>query len=179
MRNSILMAMALCLCAAPVRATVLVPADLSELARDARVIARGQVVAVDGQWTEDRRTVETVVTLETETYLKGNLDRILQFKVPGGTLGRFRNVVIGAPRFDVGQRVIVFLGANGPRLPFLLGLSQGVYRVDVAPNGAALVSPPPVLPGTRGALVRGTAARRPAPLADFERSVRTLAEAAR
>jgi hypothetical protein len=179
MRSSILIAMALWLCAAPARATVLIPADLSELARDARVIARGQVVAVDAQWTEDRRTVETIVTLVTETYLKGSLDPVLRFKVPGGTIGRVRNVVLGSPRFDVGQRVIVFLGASGPRLPYLLGLSQGVYRVAIATSGAALVTPPPVMPGTRGALVRGTAARQPAPLADFERSVRTLASAAR
>ncbi len=179
MRTRILMTLALCAWSAAAHATVLVPADLSELARDARVIARGAVVSVDAQWTEDRRTIETIVTLETETYLKGSLDHVLQFKVPGGTLGRLRNVVIGAPRFEVGQRVIVFLGANGPRLPFLLGLSQGVYRVDVGPTGAAMVSPPPVMPGTVGPIVRGAASRQRAPLADFERSVRTLAGAAR
>lgn len=179
MRNSILIALALCVHAVSAGATVLVPADLSELARDARVIARGQVVSVDTQWTEDRRTIETIVTLEAESYLKGDLDHVLQFKVPGGTLGRMRNVVIGAPRFEVGQRVIVFLGTAGPRLPHLLGLSQGVYRVDVDRAGAALVTPPPIMPGTRGPIVRGAAARRPAPLADFERSVRVLAGAAR
>jgi hypothetical protein len=75
--------------------------------------------------------------------------------------------------------VIVFLGASGPRLPHLLGLSQGVYRVGVSAGGAALVSPPPVMPGTTGPIVRGTAARRPAPLADFERTVRSLAGAGR
>ena len=68
------------------RATVLVPTDLAELARDAQVIARGQVVAVDAQWTDDRRTIETVVTLEAESYLKGERGRTLQFKVPGGTM---------------------------------------------------------------------------------------------
>ena len=36
-------------------ATVLVPADLGELAADAHVIARGRVVAVEGQVTDDRR----------------------------------------------------------------------------------------------------------------------------
>src|SRR5262245_60719845 len=45
-------------------ATVIVPADLGELSHDARAIARGRVVAVDGRWTDDRRTIETIVTLE-------------------------------------------------------------------------------------------------------------------
>jgi hypothetical protein len=178
MRNCILIALAVCLSAAPIHATVLVPASLSELARDARVIARGQVVRVDGRWTEDRRTIETIVTLEAEAYMKGQLGETLQFRVPGGTLGRYRNLVMGAPQFAVGQRVIVFLGVNGPRVPYLVGLNQGVYRVDATTRGA-LVLPPPVMPGVVGPVVRGTAALAPAPLEKFEREVRALAESAR
>src|SRR5205809_366492 len=37
------------------RATVLVPGDLGELAREARAIARGRIVAVDAQWTDGPR----------------------------------------------------------------------------------------------------------------------------
>ncbi|HUR35691.1 MAG TPA: hypothetical protein VM032_17930 [Vicinamibacterales bacterium] len=175
MRNRLMTALALCLFTAPAGATVIVPADLSELARDATVIARGQVVAVDGQWTEDRRTIETIVTLEAETYLKGGSARTLQFRVPGGVLGRFRNIVVGAPQFAVGQRVVVFLGGSGPRVPHLLGLNQGVYRVGVTSSGDLQVSPPPIMPGVAGPIVRGTAARRPAALDPFEREVRLLA----
>ena len=179
MRNRILTLLAVCLLAAPARATVLVPASLEELTRDARVIARGQVVAVEGRWTDDRRTIETLVTLEAESYMKGQMGTIVQFRVPGGTLGRYRNIVIGAPQFSVGQRVVVFLGAIGPQVPFILGLNQGVYRVNVTDAGEVLVSPPPIMPGVIGPVVRGSAAQRPAPLATFEREIRTLAGAAR
>jgi hypothetical protein len=179
MRNRILTLLAVCLLAAPAQATVLVPASLEELTRDARVIARGQVVAVEGRWTDDRRTIETLVTLEAENYLKGQLGTIVQFRVPGGTLGRYRNIVIGAPQFSVGQRVVVFLGANGPQVPFILGLNQGVYRVNITDAGEVLVSPPPIMPGVTGPVVRGSAAQRPAPLATFEREIRTLAGGAR
>lgn len=176
MRHIILTTLAVCLLAFRVDATVLVPADLRELARDAQVIARGAVVAVDARWTDDRRTLETVVTLQPESYLKGQLGETVQFRVPGGRLGRLRNVVMGAPQFVVGQRVIVFLGTDGPRVPHVIGLNQGVYRVGVAASGAAVVSPPPLMPGTTtGKVVRGTSDRVPAPLADFERDVRALA----
>lgn len=178
MRNSILTVLVLWLVAAPVRATVIVPADLAELAHDAQVIARGRVVDVNPQWTDDRRTIETIVTLEAESYLKGGLGETLQFRVPGGTLGRLRNIVMGAPQFAVGQRVVVFLGANGPRVPHLLGLNQGVYRLGFTASGQAVVSPPPVMPGVTGPIVRGTN-RQPAPLGTFERNVRALAGSAR
>jgi hypothetical protein len=178
MRNCLLIALAVCLSAAPLHATVLVPASLSELARDARVIARGHVVSVDGRWTDDRRTIETIVTLQAETYIKGELGEMVQFRVPGGTLGRYRNIVMGAPQFAVGQRVIVFLGVNGPRVPYLVGLNQGVYRVDGG-TGDELVVPPPVMPGVVGPVIRGTSALAPAPLDRFERQLRALAGDAR
>src|SRR5262245_1444293 len=91
--------------AARPRATVVVAADLGELARDARAIPRGRVVAVEGRWTDDRRTIETLVTLEVDGYLKGSLGATLQFRVPGGELGRYRRIVVGAPEFSVGQHV--------------------------------------------------------------------------
>ena len=68
--------------ALPARATVIVPADLGELSRDARAIVRGRVAALDAQWTEDRGTIETIVTLEVESYLKGALGPTLQFPRP-------------------------------------------------------------------------------------------------
>src|SRR3954451_19979597 len=86
-----------------VHATIVVPADLGELARDARAIVVGRVAAVDGRWTDDRRTIETIVTLDVDTYLKGSFGSTLQFRVPGGVLGRYRNIVVGAPEFVANQ----------------------------------------------------------------------------
>lgn len=154
-------------------ATVLVSADLSELARDARAIARGRVVAVESRWTDGRRTIETLVTLETESYLKGDLGETVQFRVPGGVLGRFRNVVVGAPQFKEGQRIIVFLGARGPSVPFILGLNQGLYRLATTAAGE-VVATPSLVPGAAPA-IRGSDRLVPAALAEFEARVRRLA----
>jgi hypothetical protein len=168
------------LVAAPLRATVIVPADLGELAHDARAIARGRVAAIAGRWTDDRRTIETIVTLEVDRYLKGALGPSIEFRVPGGDLGRYRSVVVGAPEFAVGDRVIVFLGASGPMIPFIVGFNQGVYRIVAGPDAAPMVTPPPILPSVgRQPLVRGAGSRRPLPLADFEERVVELARAPR
>ena len=163
------------------QATTIVPADLGELSRDAVAIARGRVVDVRSQWTEDRGSVETIVTLEVETYLKGNLGATVRFKVPGGELGRYRTTFVGAPDFVVDQRVVVFLGAHGPTVPHIVGFNQGVFRITRSQDEAGwVVAPPPNVAGpTTLRIVRGDATRRPVPLAEFEQQVRTLAGAGR
>jgi len=180
--HAFLLLPALLCCAARVGATVLLPADLGDLSRDACAIALGRVVAVDARWADDRRSIDTLVTLDVDAYLKGSLGSPLRFRVPGGELGRYRSILVGAPEFAINQRVVVFLGARGPSVPYVLGLSQGVFRLVAASDGSGwLVTPPPVLPAVAGPsrVVRGDAARQPLPLADFERQVRALAGADR
>jgi len=167
--------------AASAGATTIVPADLGELSRDAVAIVHGRIADVRSQWTEDRGTVETIVTLEVEDYLKGSLGAMVRFRVPGGELGRYRTIVVGAPEFAVDQHVVVFLGARGPTVPHIVGFNQGVFRVTRAADDSGwVVSPPPSAAGaTAVRVVRGDPARRPVPLAAFEQQVRTLAGAAR
>src|SRR5262249_28311287 len=126
--------------------------------------------------------IETRVTLEVESYLKGALGGTVQFLVPGGSLGRFRSIVVAAPEFAVDERVVVFLGARGPGIPYVVGFNQGVYRVVRSGDGSALiVTPPAMLPSVGGttAIVRGDPNRRPLPLPDFEQRVRVRAGGAR
>jgi hypothetical protein len=175
MMRAVLITIAFTLLSGAAGATVVLPAGLSELSHDATAIARGRVVAVDAQWTDGRRGIETIVTLQIETYLKGDLGDVVQFRVLGGSLGRFRSIVVGAPQFAAGQRVIVFLGSRGPTIPYVLGMSQGVFRLVQASPTEWLVTPPPVVPGPDGPIVRGNLTLRPAPLDDFERQVRMLA----
>jgi hypothetical protein len=160
-------------------ATVIVPADLGELSRDAYAIAVGRVVATEAQWTPGRRSIETIVTLAADDYLKGGLGATVEFRVPGGVLGRYRNIIMGAPRFTVGQRVVVFLGARGPSMPFVVGLSQGVFRIVERTDGTPMVMPTPVAPGTTGPLARGSMERAPAALTTFAAQVRALSGGAR
>ena len=113
-------------------ALTVLPATFEELVRESHTVVYGRVIAVDGQWTADRRTIETIVSLEVDEYLKGSFGSIVQFRVPGGVMGRFRNIVAGAPSFSVDQQVVVFLGTRGPNVPHVIGFKQGVYRVRPA-----------------------------------------------
>ena len=162
-----------------VHATVLIPADLGELAREAIAIVRGRVVACRATWADDHRSIETVVTVRVDAWLKGSLGDPVSFRVPGGELGRYRSIFVGAPEFAIDDRVIVFLAAQGPAVPHVLGLSQGVFRLVPGHDGTGwLVTPPPLLPAAAATrVVRGDIGRQAMPLADFERHVLSLAGA--
>ena len=127
----------------PVRATTIIPADLGELSRDARAIVRGRVAALDARWTEDRGTIETIVTLEVERYIKGAFGPTLRFRVPGGDLGRFRSIVVGAPEFAVDSASSSFSARAGRACP-TCSVSARACSASSAPadDSGWLVTPP-------------------------------------
>lgn len=185
MRNSRLIPLTviLLLNAAPGSATVYLPADFGEMVASSTFVVHGSVVDVRSDTISDRRGIVTYVTVDVAQPLKGAPGESVTFLVPGGQIGRYERIVVGAPQFDRGDEVILFLAARGPSIPYVFGLSQGVYRVSRA-SGRALVMPLAALArqgeaNTSGRLVRGDPARRPLPLDDFVREVRLLAERAR
>ena len=159
-----------------VRATVLLPADFREVVAGSQIIVYGRVAEVRPEWSDDRSRIDTVVTLQAGSYLKGGPGEAVTFRVPGGQIGRYRNVMVGAPEFREGEEVVLFLRAAGPSIAHVFGLSQGVYRVRVdARTGRRVVVPPVVTASSDAprAVVRGDNSRQPLPLDSFAASVRT------
>jgi hypothetical protein len=158
-----------------VRATVLVPIDLNELAVSANAVVYARITEVRAVVTDDRRRVESMVVAEAMGYMKGDLGRTIVFRVPGGQVGAYRTVMVGAPSFERGDEVVLFFGTRGPSLPYLVGFSQGVYRVRIDDRtGTRVVVPPPAVnTGETVTLKRGT--RAPMALDAFAAQVRALA----
>lgn len=156
-------------------ATVILPASLGDLVTGARAIVHGHVVAIEPRWADGHRQIETLVTVRAEDYLKGDLGGEVTFKVPGGQMGPYRRVVVGAPTFREGDEVVVFLNAQGPVVPWISGLNQGVFRVSQNAAGVKVVIPGISLTAGEGAPVRGgPVGERPA-LQAFSEQVRVLA----
>ena len=156
-------------------ATVILPASLGELAAGAQAIVHGRVVAIEPRWVPGRRQIETLVTLHADEYLKGELGVELTFKVPGGQLGPYRSVMVGAPTFHEGDEIVVFLNAQGPAVPWISGLNQGVFRVAEDPSGGKVVIPGvSLVAGGEAQSVRGDPARRRAGLQAFTDQVKAL-----
>ena len=161
--HRLLLFVALIALASPLGATVLVPAEFREIVNGSQIIAFGRVIDTTAEMSEDRKRIDTLVSVRVDTYLKGGPGETLVFKVPGGQVGRYRNLMVGAPMFEVGDEAVFFLTARGGGTPYVFGLSQGVFRVrfdDVTKR--RMVVPPALI--ARGdspeVVVRGSAARR-------------------
>src|SRR6266550_4398159 len=99
----ILVLFVLLLVAPVLRATVLVPAEFREIVAGSQIIVYGRVAEVRAEWSDDRRRIDTIVSVEAGTYLKGGPGEMVTFRVPGGQIGRYRNVMVGAPEFHPGD----------------------------------------------------------------------------
>lgn len=162
--------------ASPVFATTLVPLSFEQLVNESQSVVYGRVTDVRAQWTADRRFIESVVTIEVLRGMKGTARESIAFTVPGGQVGRYLNVIPGAPSFATGDTAVFFLTAQGARLPVTTGLTQGIYRVRRDDGSGEMLVVPPVVDGV-GKIVRGDPRRKPVQLAAFESAVRAVAAA--
>jgi hypothetical protein len=157
-------------------ATTVVPLSFEQLVNESSSVVYGRVLDVRAQWTADRRFIESVVTVEILRGMKGSAGESVAFTVPGGQVGRYLNVIPGAPSFASGDLAVFFLTSRGARLPVTTGLTQGIFRVQRDSASGEMVVVPPVI--ETGRIVRGDPRRKPVALSKFESSIRTVAAVA-
>lgn len=173
MRRSLVAILLFVLANLPAQAVTVAPLSFDQLVRQSFSVVYARVVDVQGTWSDDRRRIDSLVTVAVIKGLKGTQTAELTLTVPGGQVGHYRNLVPGAPSFARGDLAVLFLTARGPRLPVPTGFTQGIYRVmRDAGSGAALVTPPALAAGH--AIVRGDARRKPVSLDAFEVAVRAV-----
>lgn len=137
--------------------------SFTDLVNASATVVYARVADVQGQWTENRQNIESIVTLDVLTPIKGNPGERVTFTVAGGQAGHYVNLLPGAPTFTPGDLVVVFLTARGPRMPIATGFTQGIYRVSRdRSSGAMMVAAP-----------RDDPQRKALSLAEFESRVRT------
>ena len=167
---------ALILFAPSLSATVLLPAEFREIVNGSQIIVYGRITDVRAEWTDGRRRIESVVTLQPADFYRGTPAERVTFRVPGGQIGRYKSVTVGAPEFRAGDEVVLFLRARGPAVPQVFGLNQGVFRVRVDTRTGRRLVTQPILTARAEApepVVRGAANRQPLPLEQFATRVRT------
>lgn len=167
---------ALAVSAATLSATVVLPAEFTEVVNGSQIIVYGRVTDVRPEWTDGARRIESVVTVEAAAFLRGTPTATVTFRAPGGQIGRLRSMTAGAPAFRAGEEVVLFLRSRGPSVPQVFGMHQGVYRVNVdARTGARMVTMPVVGRSDEPQrVVRGAADRRPLALQQFTETVRSV-----
>jgi hypothetical protein len=162
--------------ARPLSATIVAGLDLAQLVERADRVVHGRVVSVSPVRVEGRYT-DSIVTLVPTAVMKGATDGEIVFRVPGGEIGRFRTVVVGAPVLHVEDEVVVFLAGAPPLLPHLVGFGQGVLPVVRDDTGRALLLVPPTGAVDSGRASAGSGAARVLTLQAFAEDVRALVAA--
>ena len=116
--------------------TTAVQHTFPDLVHRAEVIAVGTVTNIQEQWDATRRVPLTYVTFSNLTVLKGAIQEgnlTLEFlggHNPDGTL----LTVHGTPRFFLGEKTVVFCSGNRRDFCPLVGLWQGLLRVEIDPQ---------------------------------------------
>ena len=115
-------------------ALIKVHAEIPELplvnyVRMADEIAQGRITGVRTTHNE-QGVVYTLATMEVDYALKGAPPASFDLRIVGGTDGGRHTVSKSSPKFEAGQRVLVFIESSmvGARLERgVLGLAQGAY----------------------------------------------------
>lgn len=115
-----------------VHATTVIPPTFDQLVQQAEVIFRGTVADVRSVWEGEgaQRHIDTYITFHIDDTLKGNPGGSYTIRVLGGTVGEDTMEVTCAPKFQVGDRQILFVEHNGEQFVPLVGIMHGQLRIE-------------------------------------------------
>ncbi|PYL15409.1 MAG: hypothetical protein DME30_11485 [Verrucomicrobia bacterium] len=113
-------------------ATTVIPPTFDQLVQQAEVIFQGTVTDVRSAWEGEgaQRHIDTYVTFQVGNTLKGAPGGSYTIRVLGGTVGQDSMEVTCAPKFQVGERQILFVEHNGQQFVPLVGIMHGQLRIE-------------------------------------------------
>jgi hypothetical protein len=112
-------------------ATTVVPPTFAEMADRADLVFVGKVVGSQAEWSAagTNQAIFTMVEFHTEEILKGTAARSVTLRFLGGTVGGMTLEVVAVPKFKPGDRVLLFVEANGVQFCPLVGVYHGKFGV--------------------------------------------------
>lgn len=115
--------------AGPAAALSVIERDFSELVALAEQVVVGTATGTESGFNENGAPL-TFVTFNDLTVLKGAVDPPLVLQIHGGMTreGMYMHVP-DLPRFEVGERVVLFVRGNGREFMPLVGVWQGRFDV--------------------------------------------------
>ncbi len=120
---AVLLAGAICL---PVLASSAYRLSFDELIQKSDRVVDARVTGVSSAWAPDNRRIYTTFRFETSEDIAGDGPASFVVVQPGGRVGRWAQITHGYPRFNKGDRVVLFLYRVRKGYQ-VVGLSQGVF----------------------------------------------------
>lgn len=122
-------------------ASTIAPMTTAQMADYAAQVVTGRVSSVRSYWADRPRRIESEVTLDTVTYLKGaprQASTTYRLIVPGGKIGEKQMRLCCAPQFKVGQQWLLFVLPEYKTFP-VVGLYRGAFRMTQDAEGVVRV----------------------------------------
>ena len=161
----------------PLGASLTISTEFREVVADAALIVRGHLTDVRAVEVPGKG-IESIGTLAVDSVLKGSAGPFVSIRVPGGTVGSQRFVMVGAPSLRAGAHGVYFLKRDPDNAWRPVGLSLGIFRVQAEPGTSQPVVHPPVVRGRTaplvGRTVRGDLRRTMMPVPEFESLVQLV-----
>jgi hypothetical protein len=112
-------------------ATTVEAPEFEALVNQADYVVRASVKSVTAEWRENqgRKYIATRVALDIIEIIRGIPPQPLVLELVGGRVGNEELVIEGAPKFLLGDDVILFVQGNGRQIYPLVAIMHGLYPV--------------------------------------------------
>src|SRR5207244_9073545 len=117
------------LCITAANATSVVAPAFEEMVDKADLVFVGKVIGSRAEWRSvgPDRVIFTLVEFETQEVLKGNAGASVTLQFLGGTVGGVTLEVADVPRFNAGDRVVLFVEGHGVQVCSVVGVFHGKF----------------------------------------------------
>ena len=122
----------------PLAATTVEELSFDEIVASSSSIVHGKVVRSWAEWDPERTAIWTHYQIQVQDALKGGAGSMLTLSEPGGEIGGQHVQVVGAPRYEIGEEVVVFAAPTARGYLRTCGWGQGKFTVRPsagAPSG--------------------------------------------
>jgi len=117
----------------PVYGTLVPRLSFEELVGQCAVVVHGRVSSVRVAWDAERENIWTYYEIVLDEALKGSPGRTVEIQEPGGELDGMRMEIVGTPRYELGEEVVVFASPTPAGLR-TCGWGQGRFVVAGEPG---------------------------------------------
>lgn len=133
----------------PLSASQFVQLPFDQVAREATLIVRGQVVSVYSAWNDAHDTIFSYATVRVQRYMGETTGPdVLMVREAGGTVGEYTQQAIGFPELREGEQVVLMLAKWDDSDDWRIhAYNQGKFLVHKGPRGIEMLSEDPVKQG--------------------------------
>jgi len=112
-------------------ATTVVSPTFEEMTDRADLVFVGKVVELKAEWqvAGTNQAIFTLVEFHTEEILKGTAPASISLSISGREGGGMTLEIVAVPKFEAGDRVLLFVEGNGVQFCPLVGVYHGKFGV--------------------------------------------------